>query len=294
MNLTASNEEVDAKLAEMKAPYTEDQFTEKLKASNHTLEDVKHDIRRTLTINKLLSKEIDSKITVTDADVTNYYNAHKSERFNLLETQYHLAQIQVTGVPSEQPGNLQNSKAMNDAPGQEEDSGAPEPARQRRRLCCARDEHFRTSRYLFQWWRYRFVSDSQMKSDPAIYATITKLKPGQVTEIVPVLDAQSRRPVGYAIYKLISREPAGQRELKRPSCSAGDPSAASRWTFATSQERLLRDAARSGQGGKLLRRTDLQERNPLVAGLLGDGVIGAARGGIRVNLDVPPTTSTTQ
>ncbi len=113
MNLTATNEEVDAKLAEMKAPYTEEQFSEKLKASNHTLDDVKHDIRRSLTINKLLSKEIDSKITVTDADVANYYNAHKAE-FNLLETQYHLAQIQVTSVPSEQPGNLQNSKAMND------------------------------------------------------------------------------------------------------------------------------------------------------------------------------------
>ncbi|HTF61995.1 MAG TPA: SurA N-terminal domain-containing protein, partial [Edaphobacter sp.] len=114
MNLTASNEEVDAKLAEMKAPYTEDQFNEKLKASNHTLDDVRHDIRRSLTFNKLLSKEIDSKITVTDADVANYYNAHKSE-YNLVEAQYHLAQIQVTGAPSNQPGNLQNSKAMNEA-----------------------------------------------------------------------------------------------------------------------------------------------------------------------------------
>ncbi|HEX7157700.1 MAG TPA: SurA N-terminal domain-containing protein, partial [Edaphobacter sp.] len=31
MNLTATNEEVDAKLAEMKAPYTEEQFNQKLK-----------------------------------------------------------------------------------------------------------------------------------------------------------------------------------------------------------------------------------------------------------------------
>ena len=36
MNLTATNEEVDAKLAEMKAPYTEEQFNERLKASNQT------------------------------------------------------------------------------------------------------------------------------------------------------------------------------------------------------------------------------------------------------------------
>jgi peptidyl-prolyl cis-trans isomerase SurA len=43
------------------------------------------------------------------------------------------------------------------------------------------------------------------------------LKPGQVTPILPLLDAQSKRPAGYAIYKLLAIEPAGQRELKDPS-----------------------------------------------------------------------------
>ena len=113
MNLTATNEEVDAKLAEMKAPYTEEQFQERLKASNQTIDDLKHALRQNLTINKLLNKEINSKITVTDADVTNYYNQNKAG-FNLRETQYHLAQIQVTGQPAPQPGNLQNSKATNE------------------------------------------------------------------------------------------------------------------------------------------------------------------------------------
>lgn len=215
MNLAATNEEVDAKLAEMKAPYTEDQFSQKLKESNHTLDDVKHDIRRTLTINKLLSKEIDSKISVTDADVTNYYNAHKAE-FNLLETQYHLAQIQVTGMPADQAGNLQNSKAMNDAEAKKKiqalknrlDSGEDFAA-----LAMNFSERPDTSS---SGGDLGFVSDSQMKADPAVYGAITKLKPGQITDIVPVLDMQTRKPVGYAIYKLISREPAGQRELSDP------------------------------------------------------------------------------
>jgi peptidyl-prolyl cis-trans isomerase SurA len=99
LNLTATNEEVDAKVAEMKAPYTEEQFEEKLKASNHTLDDVKHDLRRSMTGEKLLNKEINSKITVTDQDIANYYNQHKGE-FNLIETKYHLAQIQVTSTSS--------------------------------------------------------------------------------------------------------------------------------------------------------------------------------------------------
>jgi peptidyl-prolyl cis-trans isomerase SurA len=215
MNLTATNEEVDAKVAEMKAPYTEDQFNDKLKASKHTLDDVKHDIRRSLTFNKLLSKEIDSKITVTDADVANYYNAHKSE-YNLVETQYHLAQIQVTGVPSEQPGNLQNSKAMNDVEAKKKIQAL------KNRLDSGED--FATLAMNFSerpdtsssGGDIGFVAESQMKADPSIYNAVTKLKPGQITDILPLLDARTGKPAGYAIYKVISREPAGQRQLTDP------------------------------------------------------------------------------
>ena len=88
MNLTATNEEVDAKFAEMKAPFPEEQFQERLKASNQTVDDLKRALRRNLTIDKLFNKEINSKITVTDADVTNYYNQNKAgsicERRNII------------------------------------------------------------------------------------------------------------------------------------------------------------------------------------------------------------------
>lgn len=215
MNLTATNEEVDAKLTEMKAPYTEEQFNERLKASNHTLDDVKHDLRRTLTINKLLNKEINSKINVTDADVTSYYDKHKAE-FNLIETEYHLAQIQVTDLPSAQPGNLQNSKATNDAEARKKiqalknrlDSGEDFGA-----LAMNFSERPETAP---NGGDMGFVTAEQMKADPAVYSAIMKLKPGQVTDILPLLNGQDKKPVGYAIYKLISIEPAGQRELKDP------------------------------------------------------------------------------
>jgi peptidyl-prolyl cis-trans isomerase SurA len=61
-----------------------------------------------------------------------------------------------------------------------------------------------------------FVSESQMKADPATYAAIMKLKPGETTDILPLLDPSSRKVGGYSIYKLISREPAGQRDLNNP------------------------------------------------------------------------------
>jgi peptidyl-prolyl cis-trans isomerase SurA len=215
LNLTATNEEVDAKLAEMKAPYTEEQFQQRLKASDHTLDDVKHDLRRSLTIDKLLNKEINSKITVTDSDVTAYYNAHKSE-FNLIENQYHLAQIQVTGVPAQQAGNLQGSKAS-----------TPEEALQKIKALKNRLDSGEDFGAIAMNFSERsdtapnggdmgFVQESQMKGDPTTYAEIMKLKPGQMTGIIPLLDSATRKPAGYSIYKLISREPAGQREINDP------------------------------------------------------------------------------
>jgi peptidyl-prolyl cis-trans isomerase SurA len=215
MNLTASNEEVDAKLAEMKAPYTEEQFDQRLKASNHTLDDVKHDLRRSLTINKLLNKEINSKITVTDADVTNYYNQHKYE-FNLSETQYHLAQIQVTDMPAAQPGNLQNSKATSDSEAKKKIQAL------KNRLDSGEDFGAIAMNFSEQpetapnGGDMGFVGESQMHADPAIFAAVTKLRAGQITEILPLLDSNTKKPVGYAIYKLISREPAGQRDVNDP------------------------------------------------------------------------------
>ncbi|MDE1160705.1 MAG: SurA N-terminal domain-containing protein [Acidobacteriaceae bacterium] len=215
LNLTATDAEVDAKLTEMKAPYTEDQFQARLKASNRTLDDVKHDLRRSLTIDKLLNKEINSKITVTDSDVQSYYSAHKSE-FNLLENQYHLAQIQVTAQSTAQSGNLQNNKASG-----EEDA--------RRKIQAIKNridagEDFSALAVNFSerpdtapnGGDMGFVPESQMKGDPNTYNAIIKLKAGQTTDILPLLDAKSMRPVGYSIYKLISKEPAGQRDESDP------------------------------------------------------------------------------
>ena len=50
----------------------------------------------------MINKEVTSKITISDADITAYYNAHKAE-FNLVEPQYHLAQIVVTTRPTPSP-----------------------------------------------------------------------------------------------------------------------------------------------------------------------------------------------
>jgi peptidyl-prolyl cis-trans isomerase SurA len=214
-NLTATDAEVDAKVSEMKAPYTEDQFQARLKASNYTLDELKRDVRRSLTQNKLINKEINSRITVTDADVTKYYNAHKAD-YDFIEPKYHLAQIQVTVQGSAQAGNLQNNKANGS------DDALKKIQAIKNRVDAGEDFGELAANYSENAGTapnggdIGFVLESQLKTDPGIYAAILKLKAGETTDIMPVFDPTTKKPVSYSIFKLISREAAGQRDLSDP------------------------------------------------------------------------------
>ncbi len=116
MNLVASDEEVDAKLAEMKAPYTQEEFDKRLQAASMSLDELRLQIRRNLTSDKLINKEVISRVNITDADISSFYNSNKS-LFNFIEPKYNIAEIVVTSQPTkmQQGANLQNSKASNDA-----------------------------------------------------------------------------------------------------------------------------------------------------------------------------------
>ncbi|MGC9157631.1 MAG: SurA N-terminal domain-containing protein [Terracidiphilus sp.] len=217
LNLAASDEDVNAKLTEMKAPYTQEEWERQLKQRDITENDLRRDIRRSLTKTKLLNKEIESKINITDAQISKYYAAHKSE-FDLIEPQYHLAQIVVTTTPAQQTGNLQNNKASGDVDARKkiealynrlesgEDFGA---------LAMNFSENPNTAS---NGGDMGFIPESQLRGDPEIYAAISKLKPGEITNVISVYAGAgpARRIIGYAIYKLIEREPAGQRQLNDP------------------------------------------------------------------------------
>ena len=70
-------------------------------------------------IEKLINKEITSHIAVADSEIAAYYERNQSN-FNVPETEYHLAQIEVT--PAADPGlrNLKN-----------DDAATPEAARRK-------------------------------------------------------------------------------------------------------------------------------------------------------------------
>jgi peptidyl-prolyl cis-trans isomerase SurA len=239
LNLVATDEEVDAKLTDLKAPYTQEEFDRQLKERNQTLDDLRRDIRHQLTVSKLVNKEIQSKINITDAEISSYYNAHKSE-FNLIEPQYHLGLIRVTNQPSNQVTNLQNNKASNDAEAKKKIQSL------RSRLDSGEDFASLAARFSedpvssSNNGDLGFVYESQLKTeDPAVFAAIIKIKPGQSTEILPMIQGEgaSRKTVGYQIFMLIEKRPAGQREMSDPRTQLGI-----RQLLRTNHAQLLQDA----------------------------------------------------
>jgi peptidyl-prolyl cis-trans isomerase SurA len=221
MNLTATPDEVDAKLAEMKAPYTEDQFNQRLAEHHTNVEGVKRDLRRSITYNKLINKEINTRITVSDADISNYFNAHKAE-FNNIETTYHLAQILVTNTPpppNSGPANLQGNKATNDEEARKKiqalknrvDAGADFGT-----LAMNFSENAQNSSANGDMG---LIPQSQLEQSvgPVLFAAIDKLKAGQTTDIIPLPDPRDpKKTSGYMILQLIAKEPAGQHDLSEP------------------------------------------------------------------------------
>src|SRR5215470_17147067 len=216
LGLLATDEEVDRKMNEIKSPYTQEQFDQKLKDKKITLDDFRRDLRRSLTVEKVLNKEITSKINITDQDVSEYYNAHKGE-FNLIESQYHLAQIYVSPMPNPQVHNLKNDKAQNQIEARKKiqmlsnrlDSGDDFAT-----LAMNYSEDTETAG---NGGDLGFSPESALqRTDPVTRETVMKLKPGQYSTIVTIVDPATKRPAAFRIVKLISKEPAGQREFGDP------------------------------------------------------------------------------
>ena len=215
LNLTASDEDVNARLTEIKAPYTQDQFFNLLKQRNMSLDDLKRDIRRQLTETKLINKEIESKINITDAEIAAYYAAHKAE-FDLIEPQYHLAQIVVTNMPAQQGGNMQN-KASGDADPKKKIEALYSRLESGQDFATVAAQFSEDPNTASNGRRHGLCQGIAAQERSCGVRRNQQAQAGPVHR--PAADLRlspGHKIAGYAIYKLIARDPAGQRDLNDP------------------------------------------------------------------------------
>jgi peptidyl-prolyl cis-trans isomerase SurA len=195
-----------------------------------TLDDLKSKIRRELSIQKLINKDITSHIVITDADVTNFYNANKAG-FNLAEPQVHMAQILVTPNPEPSAGNLQNSKAQNDAEANRKIHQIQERLQRGEDFGLVAHNYSEDPNSAPNGGDMGFIPESALqKADMELRRMVMSLSPGSISQIV-------RTQEGYRIFKIISKESAGQRELNDPRVQQSI-----RETLLNRKDQLLKNA----------------------------------------------------
>ena len=235
LNLEASDGEVEDKFTELKSPYTEEEFQRRLKDQGITVDDLKHDLRRQLSIQKLLNREVVAKISITDQDVADFYNQNKAQ-FNVAEPQYRIAQIKVTPRKDPQVHNLKNDDATTDAEARRKIQMLLDRLNAGADFAQLAMEYTEDPATQTTAGDLGYVPESSLnQSDPALRKAVLALKPGQVSGIIAARDATGRD--AYYILKLIARESPGQRGLSDPQVTQ-----TIRDTLRNRKEQLLRAA----------------------------------------------------
>lgn len=209
LGLLAVDADVDAKINELRAGATQEEFQKQLQARNMTLDDLRAQLRRDLSIQKLFNKEITAHIAITDKEVAEFYEANKAS-FNLPEPQYHIAQILVTPYPDTNVRNLKNDKAQNDLEARKKIEMLAARLRAGEDFAMLAQNYSEDANTAANGGDFGFIPGSALeKADVELRKILLSLKPGEVSPII-------RTQEGYRILRLISREPAGQRELNDP------------------------------------------------------------------------------
>jgi peptidyl-prolyl cis-trans isomerase SurA len=208
-SLVATDADVDTHLNELKAPYTKEEFDKQLKTWGVSLDELKKRIRRDESVKKLFNKEITSKINITDADIAAFYNANRGS-FNLPEPQVHMATIVVTPQPDPNVHNLKNDKAKTDAEAQQKIRALETRLKQGEDFTMLAQNYSEDPQTTPNGGDLGFVPESSLeKTSPELRRMIMSMAPGQMSPII-------HTPEGYRILKVISKEPAGQRDLSDP------------------------------------------------------------------------------
>jgi peptidyl-prolyl cis-trans isomerase SurA len=252
LGLMAVDADVDAKFNELKAPYTQEEFQKQLDARKMSMDELKAQLRRDLSVQKLFNKEITSQITISDKDITDFYNANKAS-FNLAEPQIHMAQILVTPTPDPNVRNLKNDKAQDDEQARKKIQSMSARLRQGEDFAMLAQNYSEDPASSQNGGDLGFVPESALdKANVDLRKTLMSLRSGETT-------APLHTSEGYRILKLITREPAGQRELTDPKVQQ-----TIRETLINRKDQLLKAAYYE------MARNEAKVVNYFVNGIVGD------------------------
>ena len=207
---------------------SEEAFQQELKKRNLTADDMREGLRRELLTQKLLEREVTSKVNVTDQDISDFFNANR-QQFNIKEDAYRIAQIVVTP----QRGQIQNRTG--------DDAATPQTAAAKVGMLMQRLKEGAPFADLAM--DYSEDPETAPRGGDLGFVPISALKQAAPELRNAVLDQApgSVRAVTsggiHTIVAVLAREAAGQRELTNPEVKESIST-----TLKGRREQLLRTA----------------------------------------------------
>ncbi len=242
LKIEVPTSDLDAAFNESKKNIPDDVFNKELAARNLTAADMRDAAGRDLVIQKLIEREVTSKISVTDQDVDAFFQANKA-RFNLPEDAYHIAQIVVT------PGR---DAGINNRTG--DDATTPQAAVAKAKMLMERlkagapfnevaMDYSEDPQSAAQGGDVGLVPVSALSQvPPQLRDAVVKAKPGTVDIVSMEGGYTNRGPRRQA-----ERRPARSQHARGPRQHHGH---AARRTGATVARGLCRDGSRKGDCGE--------------------------------------------
>ena len=187
---------------------SEEAYQQELTRRSLTAADMKEGLRREMLTQKVIEQEVGSKIVVSDKEITDFFNANRSQ-FNVAEESYHIAQIVITPVRDAQIAN-----------GTGDDASTPQAAVAKVKMLMERLKAGASFRDLAMGYSedpesaprggdMGFVPMSRLKqAPPALRDAVLNKQPGSVN----VATAGG----AYTLVLVVAHEPAGQRDLTTP------------------------------------------------------------------------------
>ena len=231
LGLMAVDSEVQAKLDGQRAPFDDPaDFEKQLEERGLTLTEYEAELRRTITIDKLFNKEITSKMAVSQAEIRKYYDENKAS-FHQPEQQIHLAQILVTATPESPVPNYKNDDAQDEETAKAKIEMLLQRLQNGEAFDIVAGNYSEDEVSTTNGGDLGFIPQSALeKTDIVLRRVVASLSPD---EISPILRTGNE----FRIIKLVSREPAGQREFSDPRVQQSI-----RQTLLNRKDQLLRTA----------------------------------------------------
>lgn len=209
LKIEVTDTELDNAFNEAKKNITDEQFGKELAGRNLTPADMRDSLRRDMLANKVMEREVIGKVTVSDDDIKQFFEANKAS-FNRPEDAVHIAQIVVTP----QRANQQVNRSGNDA-------GTPQEAQAKANMLMERLK----AGAPFAELAADFSEDPQTspRGGDLGFVPMSRLRavPGPLRDAVLQSQPGSVRMVsiegGHTIVLVVAKDTAGQKDPSMPA-----------------------------------------------------------------------------